>query len=68
MEVKVPAQNGKPKGYALVTPSWTKAANVIPSDICKAYSGMIDVNSRSNILASYAMKIDHASTKRMPDI
>jgi RNA recognition motif-containing protein len=45
-KVEVPEQNGKPRGYAFVTLSWTKDAKVNPSDICKAYSGMIDVNSR----------------------
>ena len=45
-EVIVPENNGKSRGYAFVTLSWAKAANVNPSDICKAYSGMIDVNSR----------------------
>ena len=45
-EVIVPENNGKSQGYAFVTLSWAKAANVNPSDICKAYSGMIDVNSR----------------------
>ena len=45
-EVIVPENNGKSREYAFVTLSWAKAANVIPSDICDMYSGMIDVNSR----------------------
>jgi hypothetical protein len=45
-KVENPEKNGKPRGYAFVTLSWTKTAKVNPSDICKAYSGMIDVNSR----------------------
>ena len=45
-EVIVPENNGKSRGYAFVTLSWAKAANVNPSDICKFHSGMIDVNSR----------------------
>jgi hypothetical protein len=44
--VTVPDDNGKSRGYAFVTLSWTKAANVNPSDICKLYSGMIEVNTR----------------------
>ena len=31
--------------FAFVNLSWAKAANVNPSDICIAYSGMIVVNS-----------------------
>ena len=45
-KVLVPENNGKSRGYAFVTLSWAKAPNVNPSDICKVYSGMIDVNSR----------------------
>ena len=44
--VTVPDDNGKSRGYAFVTLSWAKAANVNPSDICKLYSGMIEVNTR----------------------
>jgi hypothetical protein len=49
-EVIVPENNGKSRGYAFVTLSWAKTANVNPSDICKAYSGMIYVNSRYTYL------------------
>jgi hypothetical protein len=41
-----PESNGKSRGYGFVTLSWTEAANVNPSDICKVYSGMIDAKSR----------------------
>ncbi len=45
-ETLVPENNGESLGFAFVTLSWFKAANVNTSNICKVYSGMIDVNSR----------------------
>ena len=59
-ETLVPENNGKSRGFAFVTLSWAKAANVNPSDICKAYSGMIDVNSRYIYLRE--LRNDHLQT------
>jgi hypothetical protein len=73
-EVRVPENNGKSRGYAFVTLSWAKAANVNPSDICKYHSGMIDVNSRyiylrelrnDNLQTGYLGRRGPASIARM---
>jgi hypothetical protein len=73
-EVIVPENNGKSRGYAFVTLSWAKTANVNPSDICDMYSGMIDVNSRyiylrelrnDNLQTGYLGRRGTASIARM---
>ena len=73
-KVMAPENNGKSRGYAFVTLSWAKAANVNPSDICKYHSGMIDVNSRyiylrelrnDNLQTGYLGRRGPASIARM---
>ena len=38
--------HGRSKGYGFITLSWAREAEVVPADICKLYSGMIQVKSR----------------------
>ena len=43
-DVVILGLDGRSRGYAFVTLSWAKALPIYPSDICKIFSGMLDVN------------------------
>jgi hypothetical protein len=45
-EIAIPNSNGRTKGYAFITLSWVRDAPVDPEDICKFYSGVIQVKAR----------------------
>ena len=45
-ELTIANHHGRSKGYGFVTLSWAREAEVDPADICKLYSGMIQVKSR----------------------
>ena len=48
-EIAIPNSNGRTKGNAFITVSWVRDAPVDPvdpADICKFYSGVIQVKSR----------------------
>ena len=73
-EVVIPKKDGRSRGYAFITLSWATASNVDTSDICKIYSGMINVNSReiylrerrnNNLQTGYLGRRGPASIARM---
>ena len=39
------SQPSRSFGYAFATLTWAKASTIDPADICKVFSGMLDVNS-----------------------
>ena len=43
-DVVILGLDGRSRGYAFVTLSWAKALPIYPPDICKIFSGMLDVN------------------------
>jgi hypothetical protein len=45
-EIAIPNSKGRTKGYAFITLSWVREALVDPADLCKFYSGVIQVKSR----------------------
>ena len=45
-ELIIANHHGRSKGYGFITLSWVREAEVDPADICKLYSGMIQVKSR----------------------
>ena len=45
-ELIIANHHGRSKGYGFITMSWVREAEVDPADICKLYSGMIQVKSR----------------------
>jgi hypothetical protein len=45
-ELIIANRHGRSKGYGFVTLSWVQEAKVDPADICKLFSGMIQVKSR----------------------
>ena len=45
-EIDIPNYHGKHRGYGFFTLSWVRKACVDPADICKAFSGVIQVKSR----------------------
>ena len=45
-ELTIANDHGRSKGYGFITLSWAQEAEVDPADICKLYSGMIQVKSR----------------------
>ena len=45
-DVVIPLKDGRSCGYGFVTLSWAKGSTVDPDNICKVYSGMLNVNSR----------------------
>ena len=45
-ELTLANHHGRSKGYGFITLSWAREAEVVPADICKLYSGMIQVKSR----------------------
>ena len=45
-EIAIPNSNGRTKGYAFITLPWVRDAPVDPEDICKFYSGVIQVKAR----------------------
>ena len=45
-ELTIANHHGRSKGYGFITLSWVREAEVDPADICKLYSGMIQVKSR----------------------
>ena len=45
-ELIIANHHGRSKGYGFVTLSWVREAKVDPADICKLFSGMIQVKSR----------------------
>ena len=44
--VVIPLKDGRSCGYGFVTLSWAKGSTIDPDNICKVYSGMLNVNSR----------------------
>ena len=61
-EVVLPKKDGRPSGFAFVTLSWAEASNVDPSDICKLYSGMIDVKSRPIYFRELYSKVESVAS------
>ena len=45
-DVVIPLKDGRSCGYGFVTLSWAKGSTIDPDNICKVYSGMLNVNSR----------------------
>ena len=45
-DVVIPLRDGRSCGYGFVTLSWAKGSTIDPANICKEFSGMLDVNSR----------------------
>ena len=45
-DVVIPLKDGRSCGYGFVTLPWAKGSTIDPANICKVFSGMIDVNSR----------------------
>jgi hypothetical protein len=42
-EIAVPNYHGRSKGYVFITLSWVREADLAPADICKFYSGVIQL-------------------------
>ncbi len=45
-ELTIINYHGRSKGYGFIALSWAREAQVDPADLCKLYSGMIQVKSR----------------------
>ena len=45
-DVVIPLKDGRSCGYGFVTLSWAKGSTIDPDNICKVYSGKLNVNSR----------------------
>jgi hypothetical protein len=45
-DVVIPLKDGRSCGYGFVTLSWANRSTIDPDNICKVYSGMLNVNSR----------------------
>ncbi len=66
-DVAIPRKDGRSCGYAFVNLSWDNASDINPFDICKLYSGMLDVNSRPIYFRELDSKNDTQSS-RTPEI
>ena len=61
-DVVIPRRDSRSRGYAFVILTWAKASPMDPSDICKIYSGMLDVNSRPIYLRELNCRDDTQSS------
>ena len=59
----IPLKDGRSCGYGFVTLSWAKGSTIDPDNICKVYSGMLNVNSRPIYLRELDSKDNAPSSK-----